>query len=241
MAQVQRRSPRCVCLWQSALPWLSVSLYESHHAVLVEVLDCPSTKADDDAAVLAAAVQPLTAFGADDSAGAANSGIRTPPLALVDRLASLLDAIDSMIDVGLASCLERGTGPTLRPRDVGRAGEWRTHVCCAGGMALASDVAFLPVGRTPAASQGRGARCASASPTAGAWRHNGDAQEGADAASAERAASACHSGKGRRASEAARPVVRFHRPRGAMPGGSANTSQAFTEALVCHSGWSAGF
>lgn len=71
--------------------------------MLVEVLDCPSTKADDDAAILAAAVQPLTAFGTDDSSGSANGGIRTPPLALVDRLASLLDAIDSMIDVGASS------------------------------------------------------------------------------------------------------------------------------------------
>ncbi|CDJ41233.1 hypothetical protein ETH_00033890 [Eimeria tenella] len=43
----------------SSLPWLSVKMYEAHHAALVEVLDCPNTSPDEETSLLLAASQPF--------------------------------------------------------------------------------------------------------------------------------------------------------------------------------------
>ncbi|OEH73620.1 nuclear cap binding protein [Cyclospora cayetanensis] len=106
--------------FQSALPWLSVKTYELHHAALVEVLDCPNTTPDKETALLLAACQPFTGPFASRGAAAAGGGAQeasqgilaaaqddaadaqeakaTPALVPSDRLATLLDAIDAMID-----------------------------------------------------------------------------------------------------------------------------------------------
>ncbi|KAL8431649.1 hypothetical protein ACSSS7_005167 [Eimeria intestinalis] len=102
----------------SALPWLSVRMYESDHASLVDALDCPDTKPDADTLLLLSAVQPFTgplaaAAGAFEGGGPEAPGGPSdvgwgpqdpaepnaiPSLKPTDRLASLLDAIDAMID-----------------------------------------------------------------------------------------------------------------------------------------------
>ena len=95
-------------------------MYEAHHASLVEVFDCPNTNPDKDTTLLLAACQPFTgpfasgapeeggAPGAPPSAGAPDASDRqgetqdsktSSTLTTTDRLAALLDAIDSMIDV----------------------------------------------------------------------------------------------------------------------------------------------
>ena len=89
-------------------------MYESHHSALVEVLDCPNTKPDKETALLLAAVQPFTGpLAAGGPQGGPTPGApegqpgpqdgeeatAAPTLVPTDRLASLLDAIDSMIDV----------------------------------------------------------------------------------------------------------------------------------------------
>ncbi|KAL8450054.1 hypothetical protein Emag_003428 [Eimeria magna] len=93
-------------------------MYESDHASLVEALDCPDTKPDENTLLLLSAVQPFTgplaaAAGAPEGRGPEAPGgpldmggggqdpadpNAIPSLKPTDRLASLLDAIDAMID-----------------------------------------------------------------------------------------------------------------------------------------------